>query len=180
MAVGAPDPNGIYQYTEDDLASPFSDTLNKLAGTTSTKVAALAAGITKITAKVLEASEAAAYTGTAGQPLILAGPSLVLTPGKWLLKAGVTVRNATALDYASCGIWNASAPAELARSRGSAGQVQNTAQPVPLESRWTYVSVSSNTQVCPVGFPNGATALATTIAAGSPTAWITAQFIGGL
>jgi hypothetical protein len=35
VAVGAPDANGIYQYTEEDLASPFSTTLNKLAGSVS-------------------------------------------------------------------------------------------------------------------------------------------------
>jgi len=51
--MGALDANGIYSYTETDLASPFSDLLNLLAGSTSDQVGALQSDVEGLLAQLL-------------------------------------------------------------------------------------------------------------------------------
>lgn len=68
MAPGALDPNGIYQYAEDDPLSPFSTFMNKGQGPTSLKVAALTAGINARTRGILDAKASA--TAQAGSTVI--------------------------------------------------------------------------------------------------------------
>lgn len=48
MATGSNDSNGIYQYGEDDSASPFSTLLNKLASTVSSAIGSIRSDISTV------------------------------------------------------------------------------------------------------------------------------------
>lgn len=89
MATGALDANGIWQYGEDDLVSPLSDYENLGQASVSTRIGALAAGITtppKITG---------AFTIDGNfvmDPSIKS--SLTKVGGRWQLVVGVNNKNA--------------------------------------------------------------------------------------
>jgi hypothetical protein len=106
--------------------------------------------------------------------------SVTLTPGSWIVTAGVSVYNATAADAAWGCLYN-STSGVIINSAGAAGMTRvDTNQAVPVSSAPTLVQVPAGTtmDVSPCAFGNGSSTLMVAGGALAPAAYISAIRIG--
>lgn len=94
MATGALDANGVWQYGEDDPASPVSDLLNLLAASVSSRIGALAAAVASPPPTSATVALTSSWTTNPADV-----NSLVRRAGRWHLDA--TIRSAAAGTYST-------------------------------------------------------------------------------
>ena len=114
--------------------------------------------------------------GPASGNLIYTFATVTLTPGTWLVTAGMGLINTVTSDDAAVGLYNRTTSAEVASSRGAAGSTQ-TAFEHSLVSRQVSMTVTANTQVCPYGTRNGGSTIRPVNTSGGTPGYIQATRI---
>ena len=114
--------------------------------------------------------------GPASGNLIYTFATVTLTPGTWLVTAGMSLINTVTSDDAAVGLYNRTTSAEVASSRGAAGSTQ-TAFEHSLVSRQVSMTVTANTQVCPYGTRNGGSTIRPVNTSGGTPGYIQATRI---
>jgi hypothetical protein len=102
----------------------------------------------------IEATSTTTVTASSGGNIIYTQATITLTPGTWFIQAGTTQIQSATGDAVSCGIYNVTTSAEVSSSRGTSPTALTTHVATPF-SRIIKVTVSSNTQFCPLGCRNG-------------------------
>lgn len=123
----------------------------------------------------LQSTDTTQQDGAASSNFVYATASITLTPGTWIVQATACLVNLTTADDATVGIWNNTASAEVAGSRGGAFTSSTTVMVGPA-SLPTKMVIGSNTVVKPYCCRNGGSTIraTTTNSAGGPAAAITA------
>jgi hypothetical protein len=124
----------------------------------------------------LRAAATTTQDGAYASSVIYTPATITLTPGTWIVFAGVSVINLTTSDDASVGIYNRTTSAAVANSRGAAAIGTTTAR-VAVTSQQTLVTVTVSTQLCPEAYPNGGSTLSLRSAAGGSAGYISATRI---
>jgi hypothetical protein len=112
--------------------------------------------------------------GAAGADVIYTSADVVIPAGTWLVQAGGTIIGSGA-DWAAVGVFNQTAGADVANSRGAGGVVSAT-QGLSLVTRPVVMTVGANTTLRVKAFRNGGTAVTFngTGVAGAPAGWVNA------
>jgi hypothetical protein len=160
MPVGAPDANGIYHYTEDDLASPFSSTLNKLADTVS---AAFAANTYVPTLTTDTGPNPTNYTATGRYRR---SGKILLVQFSIAMNAGMTP---------GTGVYRVSVPVPVVTAGGVARLFDSSTGNAHLDSRIALASATT------LGFQYTVTHGGTlgNVAAGLPWVWASGDLLDG-
>lgn len=145
-------------------------TLYRHDGTAWAKVAAAGVGT------VLTADTSASYTGPLGGGVAATAATVTVTPGTWLIQAGVAVSNATTLDLVRCAITDLSA--QIGSSLGTGSLTSTTAgEAVGVVSKLAVYTATANKALYPAAYPNGASTAKIVGGGSGPSAWITATRI---
>ena len=115
-------------------------------------------------------------TGPPSGNLIYTFATVTLTPGTWLVTAGMSLINTVTSDDAAVALYNRTTSAEVASSRGATGSTQ-TAFEHSLVSRQVSMTVTANTQVCPYGTRNGGSTIKPVNSSGGTPGYIQATRI---
>lgn len=145
------DANGIHIFSETDDEPTFSDLLNLLGSSVSTKVAAMLSNI----GTTLTAVSVADLAGVIGTDLVVTGAAVNVPAGTWLLHAGVSGQ-VHVVDGIRAAIRNVTAGAVVAGSDGPRGQVSAANVPLPLMTANVVVSPVALTTYAPLLRRNGA------------------------
>jgi hypothetical protein len=124
----------------------------------------------------LRAAATTTQDGTLASSVIYTPATITLTPGTWIVFAGISAINLTTSDDTSCGIYNRSTSAEVSNSRGAAA-IGSTTMRVAVTSQQTLLTVTTSTQLCPIAVPNGGSTLGLRSAAGGSAGYISATRI---
>ena len=123
----------------------------------------------------LSAASTTARTGGSSSNLIYEEATITLTAGTWMVSAGLNLINPQTLDDAYVAVYNRTAGNELANTVGLVGTATSTTSYVACYSRPNTVTVTSDTNVCPVGNRNGASTIRAARGAGvGQVGWISA------
>lgn len=124
----------------------------------------------------LSASGTDVTAGALGGNIIYTFATVTLTPGTWLVTAGMGLINTTTSDDAAVALYNRTTSAEVASSRGACGSTQ-TALEQSLMSRQVSMTVTANTLVCPYGTRNGGSTIKPANGSGGTPGYIQATRI---
>ena len=124
----------------------------------------------------LSASGTDVTAGAFGGNIIYTFATVTLTPGTWLVTAGMGLINTTTSDGTNVGLYNRTTSTEVASSRGGTGTTQ-TALEASFVSRQVSMTVTANTQVCPYGTRNGGSTIKPTNSSGGTPGYIQATRI---
>ena len=124
----------------------------------------------------LSASGTDVTAGAFGGNIIYTFATVTLTPGTWLVTAGMGLINTTTADGTTVGLYNRTTSTEVASSRGGTGTTQ-TALEASLVSRQVSMTVTANTQVCPYGTRNGGSTIKPVNSSGGTPGYIQATRI---
>lgn len=125
----------------------------------------------------LTATDATGQTGTAGADFVYATCQITLTDGTWQVQGGASV-NTNVNDNAAASLYDQTAGADVANSKGSAAGVPSTLGiGAAIVSRPTVITVTGSKVIRVKCSRNGAgTVLTATTGfmAGAPAAWLNA------
>lgn len=121
----------------------------------------------------LQSADTTTQTGGASSDFTYNTATITLTPGTWMVMAGLSLVNTVTSDAVSCGIWNNDTGALVASSTGAAGTVSTTVG-LAAASAPTVMTVVANTVVRPRGRRNGVSTIRAVSSAGAPAGYIVA------
>ena len=106
----------------------------------------------------LSATSSTQTDGASNANVIYTAASITLTSGTWLVQATLGLFNLTTTDSSQAALYNQTAASIIANSHGPVGFTSTTWY-ANFVTPQTLISVSSNTQVCPIGIRNGVSRL---------------------
>ncbi len=147
-----------------DLASQSEDNFKAIKG---------ASFAQQTLSRYLSAQSTNSASGSLSADIAYTDASITLTPGSWVVRVQASAHTTDTVDSLSVGVWNQTASAEVSGGRGP------SATPSAINYRACLVSevemsVTADTQICPLICRNGSSTLGASSAAGGIVGRITA------